>query len=147
MVILQMKRHQYILLLGFLVLAILAGCGGGAPQSTPTPLPTLPTYEFVPPTEAPEVVAAATPTLDAESVERGQGRYEALGCARCHGEQGEGTDDVPPLTTSTISLNDFITLMRSGGEIGTDHQFATNVLSDSGGRNLYQYLLSIRQSG
>jgi mono/diheme cytochrome c family protein len=141
-----MRKHQYILLLGWLVSFILVGCGSG-PQPTRLPTSTpIPTYEFIPPTEAPEVVAASTPTLDAAAVERGRERYEdeELGCAGCHGEQGEGTDLGPPLTTSTISLNDFITLMRSGGSIGSSHQFSTNRLSDSGGRNLYQYLLSIR---
>jgi hypothetical protein len=38
---------------------------------------------------------------------------------------------------------DFINSMRSGGDVGTSHQYNTKKLSASGGQNLYQYLLSL----
>jgi mono/diheme cytochrome c family protein len=142
----------FVLLLCIMIL--IAGCGG-SPAGTAIPTATtIPTYEFVVPTDAPAVATAAAATaaaqntggLDPQAVERGRGRYEALQCAECHGENGEGNDQGPSLITSTMEEDAFISLMRSGGEMGPEHQFSTNVLSESGGRNLYQYLLSIRQS-
>jgi mono/diheme cytochrome c family protein len=142
----------FTLLLWVVILA--TGCGS-APAGTALPTATtIPTFEFTVPTDAPSVQTAAAATaaaqnpggLNPEVVERGRGRYEALQCAECHGENGEGNDQGPSLLTSTMSEDDFISLMRSGGEMGPEHQFSTNVLSASGGVNLYQYLLSIRQS-
>ncbi len=61
--------------------------------------------------------------------------------------EGEGTDAGPSLLTFDASEDDFITFVRSGGEMGPRHQFSTDRLSNSGSRNLYQYLLSIAASG
>jgi mono/diheme cytochrome c family protein len=115
---------------------------------TVTPIPV---YEFVAPTEPPQLATVAALTaaantgdsLDPEMVERGRGRYEALECGICHGVSGEGTDEGPALTGTTLSEDDFISFLRSGGTIGPDHQYSTNRLSDSGGRNLYLYILSL----
>jgi mono/diheme cytochrome c family protein len=150
--------HTKSLPLFLLLLALLiVGCGGAAaPTSTPRPTFTpIPTFDFSQPTAPPSVATAAATTganegeavaaLNPEAVERGRGRYEALECAACHGDAGEGTDDGPSLITSTQSEADFISFMRSGGELGAEHQYSTNRLSDSGGRNLYQYLLSLRE--
>jgi cytochrome c553 len=140
-----------------LVIFVAAACGG-APASDATAVPTsttIPTFNYVAPTAPPSVATSAAATeaagaagnLDPVAVERGRDRYVALGCAECHGEQGEGVDDVAPLAASTQTEAEFIAFMRSGGELGSEHQYATNRLSDSGGRNLYQYLLSLREGG
>jgi mono/diheme cytochrome c family protein len=139
---------------------LLAACGGGgAPTEAAqvTTATTIPTFAYVAPTAPASVATAAAATqtaqassagsIDPEAVERGRARYEALGCAECHGENGEGADDVAPLAASTQTEDEFIAFMRSGGDIGPDHQFASNRLSASGGRNLYQYLLSLREGG
>ncbi len=91
-----------------------------------------------------EATAAAITGLDQEVVIRGKGRYDALDCASCHGENGVGTDKGSSLLTSTLNEGDFIAFMRSGGKLGAAHQFATNRLSISGGEALYQYMLSLR---
>jgi mono/diheme cytochrome c family protein len=88
--------------------------------------------------------AAGSGALDPVAVERGKGRYDALACADCHGADGAGTDEGSSLITYAGSEAEFIGFMRSGGTLGPDHQFATNRLSDSGGKNLYQYLVSLR---
>lgn len=132
-----------------LLVTLTAACGGAA-ESVQVPTSTrIPTYEYVPPTAPPSVatVAAAENTAEAQAgldpvaVERGLGRYTALGCGECH---DAAESELPPLSASTLTETEFIAFMRSGGELGPDHQFATNRLSDSGGRNLYQYLLSLR---
>ena len=150
------------------VLILSAACGGGGSQPTrqPTdPPPThtpFPTFAFVEPTKAPvfeqagdgsgptdaavEDAAAEAITLDPRKVERGLGRYEALACGSCHGAAGEGTDKASSLQGFALSEDDFITFVRSGGELGTEHQFSTDRLSNSGSRNLYQYLLSLAQA-
>ena len=85
--------------------------------------------------------------MDPKLVDRGRGRYEALDCASCHGESGEGVDGDKSLLDFALSEDDFITFMRSGGALGTDHQFSTDRLSNSGSRNLYQYLVSLVRGG
>ncbi len=143
-----------LILLG-LVMMLLAACGGqDAANALPTFTP-IPTFSFQQPTDAPAVVTAASGTvtaiaaqantLDPVAVERGRGRYEALECGVCHGANGEGTDEGSAMTIYQGDEESFIAFMRSGGELGAEHQYATNRLSDSGGRNLYQYLLSLRQ--
>lgn len=129
---------------------VLAACGGAAAPTSTVALPTptlIPTYQFVMPTAPPQLATAAATivpaALDTQAVERGRGRYEALECGTCHGEQGEGTDDGSALTAFALSEEDFISFMRSGGDLGSEHQYSTNRLSDTGGRNLYQYLLSL----
>jgi mono/diheme cytochrome c family protein len=115
-----------------------------------------PTYAYVTRTEAPQIATAAAATaaaatqrasegiLDPVAVERGLGRYEALECATCHGANGEGVEgEGSALAGTTLSEADFIAFLRSGGTIGVSHQYATNRLSESGGKNLYQYILSL----
>lgn len=147
--------RKFRICLLFAVLA-LAACGADD-SSTATAEPTrtpFPTFAFVEPTKPPafdqsdEAAAAATEgtmQLDPKMVERGLGRYEALECAACHGVGGEGTEDGGSLLGFALSEEDFVTFMRSGGRLGPDHQYSTNRLSNSGSRNLYQYLVSLAQ--
>lgn len=143
----------------FLVLMmLLAACGGAAEPTATVARPTvtpIPVFEYVPPTEAPQLATLAvmtatavenTETLDPVKVERGRGRYVALECGSCHGDSGEGTDQGSALTTFAMGEADFISFMRSGGSMGAEHQYSTNRLSTSGGSNLYQYLLSLSSS-
>jgi mono/diheme cytochrome c family protein len=87
---------------------------------------------------------AAAATVDPDTIVQGQARYVALKCADCHGENGEGSGDKgPTLVGLTLGQDDFITFMRSGGKLGTAHQYASNRLSLKGAQNLYQYLKSL----
>ncbi|MCC6801412.1 MAG: hypothetical protein IT319_00905 [Anaerolineae bacterium] len=143
----------------FLVLVMLfAACSGAAEPTPTTARPTvtsIPVFEYVPPTEVPQLATLAVMTatavenasaLDPVKVERGSDRYVALECGSCHGDSGEGTDQGSALTTFAMSEADFISFMRSGGSMGAEHQYSTNRLSTSGGSNLYQYLLSLSSS-
>lgn len=125
------------------------------PAATATPRVSIPTFAFVAPTVAPQIATAvvtataAAPTaiaLEPTAVARGLDRYVALGCAECHGEAGQGVDGVDggALNDLGLTLEEFITFMRSGGAVGVSHQYSTNRLSDSGGRNLYLYLMSLK---
>ncbi|MCY4146706.1 MAG: cytochrome c [Chloroflexi bacterium] len=155
-----MKRSNIFGLAAFLCIApILAACSSG-PAATPTvPPPTrtpFPTFAYIEPTTEgvfatsdsdSETAPTAGIELDAKLVGRGRGRYEALECGICHGENGAGTSDGKSLLQFDLTEEDFITFVRSGGELGTSHQYSTDRLSNSGSRNLYQYLLSLAQSG
>lgn len=137
--------------LGLVLALLLTGCGGG---TTATQVPTftpIPTFRYDTPTPLPAtpISAATAPTgasaLDPALVETGKGRYAALGCAACHGANGEGTDKGSAMAASKQTEDEFISFMRSGGDLGSTHQYSTNRLSVNGGRALYQYLLSLRQ--
>jgi mono/diheme cytochrome c family protein len=137
-----------------LTIAVLAACSTAAtptmsPQATVTPIPV---YEYIAPTAPPQLATLAAQTatvptgddgLDPERVERGRDRYVALECASCHGENGEGLEEGTALIGFAQSEDEFVSFMRSGGTMGAEHQYSTNRLSDTGGRNLYQYLLSL----
>lgn len=134
-----------------LLALILMACGGGGTATaipTPTPIPTFgivqPTSVLLMPTS--EATTEAVSGLDAEVVARGLGRYEALACASCHGAAGEGSDKGVSLTTLTQTEGEFFSFIRSGGKLGTAHQYPANRLSDTGAKTLYQYLLSLRST-
>jgi len=158
-------HSSYLLVFASLLVAwILAACGGnGGSSATAIPTSTIiPTYKFITQTpvgaietavatrgsEATSEATAAANSLDPEVVARGKTRYDALACATCHGENGEGvTDKGKALTSITYqSAEEFISFMRSGGTIGPSHQYASNRLSTTGGTAVYQYLLSLRKS-
>jgi mono/diheme cytochrome c family protein len=137
------------------ILFLLAACGPSVPAATPLPSVTpLPTFVYIAPTEAPQVVAVGESTLtavstpsgaalDPQKVEAGKGRYTALECGSCHGDDGKGTAKGSSLIGIKLTEDDFINVLRSGGKMGNDHQYSSNRLSDTGARNLYQYILSL----
>ncbi len=152
----RLLQHTRILI-PLCVLVIAAACSSATPTPTeerPTVTP-IPVFQYVVPTEVPQMatVAAQTVTqeavssaLDPEKVQRGRDRYVVLECNTCHGENGEGSDKGSALTNFAMSEDDFISFMRSGGSMGKDHQYSTNRLSTTGGSNLYEYLLSLSRS-
>lgn len=163
-----MNRCAPVFLLMLMASLALASCGGAGGQSSASPSPApptrtpFPTFAFVEPTTAPEfeqdedsldtLAATEEPSpdaieLDPTKVARGLGRYQALGCAGCHGDDGTGSSQAKGLQSFNLSEENFITFVRTGGELGTIHQFSTDRLSDSGSRNLYQYLVSLAASG
>lgn len=144
---------------------ILAACGGGGDDDA-TELPTntlLPRFQQAATATEPAIIAtavAAVPTAETEGVSlnptaiaRGLSSWERLECASCHGENGEGGSgsigdlEAPSLVGLELSEDEFIDWLRTGGELGSDHLFSTDRLSDSGSRNLYQYVLSLGQTG
>lgn len=165
-----MKRSNLWKLVSlFALMLTLVACGGNGDSSNnnvsendtdapPTSTP-FPTFAFVAPTNPPafnqnaESTDEAAPDIDENpaieidptKVARGLGRYEALDCGICHGENAEGSDDVPALAGFDLTEDEFITFLRTGGTIGSSHQYSTDRLSDSGTRNLYQYFLSLSQ--
>ncbi|MDZ4766455.1 MAG: hypothetical protein SGI73_18095 [Chloroflexota bacterium] len=151
-----MNRFALCMIALSLSIVVLAACGS-APAATPTSNVSatprqaiIPTFAFVQPTVAPQIATAAasgSTTVDLQQIERGRSRYEVLACWACHGENAEGGSAMA-LNDLALSEDEFITYMRTAItlEDGTIHQFATNLLSASGGRNLYAYLQSLRAS-
>lgn len=147
-----MSRIRLLLFL-VLVSLISAACAANS-QPTVTPRPTVtpfPTFAAQQPTLPPVFSGSATEDVAADTdpdpqlVERGRGRYEALECGSCHGENGEGTDDGSSLINLAYSQGEFIDFMRSGGELGAEHQYSTDRLSANGGTNLYLYLTTLTE--
>ena len=139
-----MKRISLVTL----CVALLAACGPNQPAATPLPTTTqIPTFAFVSPTPVAQVATAIATRAaqtgdDTAAIEAGRGRYEALECGSCHGANGEG-GDAPTLVGLTMEQDDFFTFLRSGGELGTAHQYSSGRLSDRGANNLYLYLQSL----
>ena len=154
----MLKSHLYPLLALLAPLFLIAACSSGEPAATATPTVTptaFPTFAFVQYTTVPEVAAAATEAaataavsdnefvLDEEKAGYGLGRWEALECGSCHGETGEGTDDGGPLLEYNADEDAFIDFMRTGGDLGVDHLYPAERLSNSGISNLYHYVRSL----
>ncbi len=141
-------------------LLVLSACGSGSsktPRPTSTTLPLF--QEVVTPTVSTILATAAATTtvseagvstLNPTAVARGASSWDRLECATCHGAAGEGGageidgTPAPSLQNLTLTEDQFVDWMRSGGTLGSKHQYSTDRLSDSGGRNLYQYLLSLQ---
>ena len=138
-----MKRQLLFALLAVLFTA----CGGTQSSQLPTPT-MIPTYNYVSPTPIARVETAiatqvAVASVDERTITQGRDRYVALECGSCHGENAEGSDDGSALAGTSQDEDDFVTFLRTGGTIGTSHQYATNRLSERGAHNLYLYLKSL----
>jgi mono/diheme cytochrome c family protein len=154
-----MRAFRAVALVALFTLALTA-CGGGEkgePRPTSTPIPQ---FREVPPTTVPLLETAAATVqaggntgsqIDPTAVARGATNWERLQCASCHGQHGEGGAGeingikAPSLLNLTLTEEEFIDWLRTGGSLGNAHLFSTDRLSDSGGRNLYQYVLSLSE--
>src|SRR5215471_19492106 len=108
---------RFHFLIAFPVLLTLAACGGAGPTAIPQPTVTqIPTYGYIPPTEAPIVVTMGEATatagnsqaLDPQAIEAGKGRYAALQCGSCHGDDAKGTANGPALVGTKLSQDEFV---------------------------------------
>src|SRR5260221_3984620 len=126
--------HKYGIVSTLIVL--LAAC---APTAPGTAVPSA-AARVSSPTPLVITIAAPPPTVDtryAAQIAQGQTRYEALVCGECHGENGRGTDKGPPLVDLKLGADDFMQVLRTGGQLGSSHVYAANRLSDADGKNLY----------
>ena len=114
-----MKRNGMTIAFNWLSAPLLGACSSG-PAATPAnpPRPGI--------------------ALDAKKVSRRRGRNEALARGSCHGESR---------LDFSLAEDDLVTFVRSGGELGTAHQYSTHRLSKSGSSDLYHCLLSPGQVG
>jgi mono/diheme cytochrome c family protein len=141
-------------------LLVLSACGSSSDKNTRPTSTTLPLFQEVQTPTVPSVFAtiaatetasgASVSTLNPTAVARGASSWDRLECGTCHGPDGAGGageidgTPAPSLQSLTLTESQFIDWMRSGGTLGSKHQYSTNRLSDNGGRNLYQYLLSLQ---
>ncbi len=128
---------------------LLAGCTGST-SSEPVqvlPTPTMPVARFtavagelneaaVVATQEQSQAAAAVTTGDLEA---GQ-RVYANRCAECHGANRQGTAEGRALTTLDMTADEFLRLLRTGGELGNDHLFGPTKISNPGIESLFAYL-------
>jgi mono/diheme cytochrome c family protein len=147
-------QHRFSLILIGVMILIVTACGskGASTPTTEQATPTLfPTYNFEQPTAVPFAITAAATApadtsaqaLDPEKVAAGKGRYEALNCGSCHGADAKGTDKGKALVPNKLTEDQFIDFLRTGGKLGNNHLYSTNRLSDTGGKNLYLYIMSL----
>lgn len=62
-------------------------------------------------------------------------------CAECHGDQAEG-GSANALAGLEMSKADLEDLLRTGGELGSDHLFGTRAVSENGLNAIYAWLQS-----
>lgn len=142
------------LAVALLLLVLLAGCGRSAEDtSTPMPaandqnrVPTMPAARFNQPTPSTDLKAASEADKQADTDEpdiaTGALIYSNR-CAECHGEEAMGTDQAASLIGLTLSEAEFTDLIRTGGELGTDHLFGSTKISPEGLQSVYVYLTSL----
>jgi mono/diheme cytochrome c family protein len=76
----------------------------------------------------------------AADVATGQALYATVGCAACHGPNGQGTAAAPRLAESTDELPSFLAYVRDPA-LGMPAQ-GVQVVSDAGLANIYAFLRS-----
>lgn len=101
-------------------------------------------------TTATETPSAATATPAATGGEltaqqaRGQELYTTRKCGQCHGANAEGVPDKgSAVAGTTLSLEAFTDLIRTGGEIGPDHLFGPMTISPSGVTAIHAWLQAL----
>ncbi len=151
---------------------ILTACGGGSSSSNTNSAgasvaaaPTMPSGNFVSvgqqnvlttTTSLTETTAAtettsSTQTASAESaapvdLTRGENAYVKNNCGDCHGANAEGVADKgSAIAGTTLTLEEFDAVLRTGSGLGNTHIFGRSAVSPSGMAILYAYVQSLGQ--
>jgi mono/diheme cytochrome c family protein len=86
-----------------------------------------------------------TTTANTANLELGQRAYAKNKCADCHGAKGEGvTGKGKAIAGTTISLQNFDQVLRTGGGQGNSHIFGRSAVSPTGMEALYAYVQSLK---
>ena len=160
--------YRRLLLLFVVVFLFIAACGRnreGSADSSQSPsadrlaAPTMPAGQFTAVGEQSILTDTASLTETAQTTQsvqttqttsaaapdlaRGEAAYTKNKCGDCHGAKGEGvTDKGNTIAGTTLSLEEFDALLRTGGGLGNDHIFGRSAVSPSGMEALYAYVQS-----
>lgn len=155
--------HRFWMIVAiFLISLVVVACGRGqsggdtsasaAPTAPPLPVPT---KNFVAVGQLTVLTDTATVTETAQTTQtaaagadlkRGETAYTKNKCGDCHGAKGEGvTDKGGPVVGTTITLEEFDKVLRTGGGLGNTHIFGRSAVSPSGMEALYAYVQSLGQ--
>lgn len=163
--------QRRLLLLSILMVLLLAACGRnreGAGDSSQSPsadrlaAPTMPAGQFTAVGEqsiltdtasltqtvqtTQSVQTTQTTSTAAPDLARGETAYTKNKCGDCHGAKGEGVADKGnAITDSTLSLEEFDALLRTGGGLGNSHIFGRSAVSPTGMEALHAYVQSLGQ--
>ncbi|MBX3012373.1 MAG: hypothetical protein KF832_12740 [Caldilineaceae bacterium] len=146
------------------LLLIVAACGGGSGNASNTAavatlaaVPTMPSGNFVAVGEQSGLtqtvtltqttaVTTASAAVPAPDLSRGEAAYTKNKCGDCHGAQGEGVaDKASAIAGTALSLQEFDSVLRTGGGLGNTHIFGRSAVSPSGMEALYAYIQSLGQ--
>jgi len=159
-----------LLLLSILLVLLVAACGRnreGAGDSSQSPsadrlaAPTMPAGQFtavgeqsiltdtasltetVQTTQSVQTTQTAQTAGAAPDLSRGEAAYTKNKCGDCHGAKGEGVADKGnAIAGTTLSLEEFDAVLRTGGGLGNSHIFGRSAVSPSGMEALYMYVRS-----
>lgn len=163
--------QRRLLLLFVLALLFVAACGRnreGSGDSTQSPsadrlaAPTMPAGQFTAVgeqsiltdtaslTETVQTTQSAQTTQTAAAaapdLSRGEAAYTKNKCGDCHGAKGEGVADKGnAVAGTTLSLEEFDAVLRTGGGLGNTHIFGRSAVSPSGMEALYAYVQALGQ--
>lgn len=75
---------------------------------------------------------------------RGEELYTTRKCGECHGANGEGVPDKgSAVAGTTMTEQEFTDLLRTGGDIGSDHLYGPMTISPSGVTAIHAWLQSL----
>ena len=146
-------------LLLLLAIGLLVGCGGaersddGSSAEQPAEsrrgaaVATMPSASFS--SVGDQSTLTDTVSIEAEAAEAEDAPDIALGervygnhCAECHGAAGEG-GSASVLQGVALEKPSFVDLLRTGGDLGPDHLYGNQKISDRGVDGLFAYLESL----
>lgn len=155
--------HRFWIIVALsLVTLVGAACGGrssggntaaeAAPTVAPLPVPTK-NFEAVGQltvlTNTTTVTQSGATTQTAATgadLSRGEAAYTKNKCGDCHGAKGEGVADKGnAIAGTTLSLEEFDKVLRTGGGLGNTHIFGRSAVSPSGMEALYAYVQAFGQ--
>jgi mono/diheme cytochrome c family protein len=163
--------QRRLFLLCLLLFLLVAGCGrnreGSADSSQSSSAdrlaaPTMPAGQFTAVGEQSILTGTASLTKTVQTTQsaqttqttntaapdlsRGEAAYTKNKCGDCHGTQGEGVADKGnAIAGSTLSLEEFDAVLRTGGGLGNSHIFGRSAVSPTGMEALYAYVQSLGQ--
>ncbi len=152
-------RMFLLLLMGLATMGILVACGGAPAASTGdgesstgrrgAAVATMPAANFASVATQSGLTETIVTTQTTAVTVTGSGPDLALGervytnrCADCHGANAEG-DSAPALAGLSLAEDEFVDLLRTGGDIGSEHLFGTRAVSENGIAAMYAYLTSL----